>query len=136
MNPSNATLDAAIDEPLRVSHGVVRSYLDAMASRAFDTARSHVAPDFVMTFPGGRTFTTLEDLAAWSKGRYRFVKKTYEGFDAFASGGVTVVYCYGVLNGEAVDGAPIASVRFIDRFELRGDKIVNQRVWNDLGVSR
>ena len=88
-----------------------------------------------MTFPGGHAFTSLAALVEWSRGRYRAVSKTYHGFDEFTRDGVTVLYCFGTLNGEALDGSPISNVRFVDRFEIRDGKIIDQKVWNDLGVA-
>jgi hypothetical protein len=111
---------------------VVQAYLAAMEARDLPAARTHLAPGFRMTFPGGVTMTTLEDLVAWSAPRYRFVKKTYERFDALPG----LVYCFGTLHGEWPDGTPFAGIRFIDRFELAGDRIARQDVWNDMGEMR
>ena len=33
---------------------------------------------------------------------------------------------------EWLDGKPYAGIRFIDRFTVRNDKLVDQQVWNDL----
>ncbi len=110
----------------------VKEYLRAMEERDLELAKKYLAPDFKMTFPGGRTMTSLEDLVAWSKGRYTSVTKTFEDFDVFEDGEDTVVYSTGMLNGEALDGSPISEVRFIDRFVFREGLIVDQQVWNDL----
>ncbi len=110
----------------------VKDFLRTMEARDLDHARSFLSPDFVMTFPGGVTMTTLEELVAWSKSRYRKMTKTFEGFDVFEDGDDTVVYSTGMLNGEALDGSPISEVRYIDRFVFRDDLIVDQQVWNDL----
>jgi hypothetical protein len=115
-----------------MSRDLVLAYLNAMEARELEKARSMLAPGFTMTFPSKRQFTDLESLIAWSKGRYRFVRKTYDGFDESSRDGITTVYCFGTLNGEALDGKPIANVRFIDRFEVKGGKIIDQQVWNDL----
>lgn len=110
----------------------VKEYLRAMEERDIERARLFLAPDFKMTFPGGRTMTSLDELVAWSKGRYKSVTKTFEDFDVFEDGADTVVYSTGMLNGEALDGAPISEVRYIDRFVFREGLIVDQQVWNDL----
>ena len=47
-----------------------------------------------------------------------------------------VVYARGALSGEWPDGAAFEGVRFIDRFEITGGKIVRQDVWNDIGEAR
>ena len=111
---------------------IVHAYLAAMEARDLATARGFLGDGFHMTFPGGIRLTTLEDLVAWSRPRYRFVKKTYDQFDALDS----LVYCFGTLHGEWPDGTPIQGIRFIDRFELSGGRIVRQDVWNDMGEAR
>ncbi|MBL8629121.1 MAG: nuclear transport factor 2 family protein, partial [Rhodospirillaceae bacterium] len=51
-------------------------------------------------------------------------------------GEVTTIFVRGYLNGEWLDGTPIANVRYIDRFDIQGGKIIRQDVWNDLAESR
>ena len=110
----------------------VKDFLRTMEARDIAHAKTFLAPDFKMTFPGGVTMSTLEDLVEWSKSRYRTISKTFEDFDSFQDGGDTVVYSTGMLNGEALDGSPIREVRYIDRFVFRDGLIIDQQVWNDL----
>lgn len=110
----------------------VKHFLRIMEDRDLETAKTFLGPGFKMTFPGGVTMASLEELVEWSKGRYRSVTKTFEDFDEFQDGADTIVYSTGMLNGEALDGSPIIEVRYIDRFTFRDSKIVNQQVWNDL----
>ncbi|MBT5241358.1 MAG: nuclear transport factor 2 family protein [Rhodospirillaceae bacterium] len=110
----------------------VKNFLRIMEDRDLETARAFLSPDFRMTFPGGVSMTTLEELIAWSKGRYTSISKTFEGFDEFQDGDETVVYSTGMLNGEALDGSAISEVRYIDRFIFRDGLMVDQQVWNDL----
>ena len=107
----------------------VRSYLAAMERRDLAAARDHLAPGFHMIFPGGRRFDSLEALVEFARGRYRSARKTYERFDTAGD----VVYCFGTLLGERLDGSPYQGIRFIDRFTVRGGKLVDQQVWNDMG---
>jgi 4-oxalocrotonate tautomerase family enzyme len=107
---------------------VVKAFLGAMEARDLPAAQTLLAPGFTMTFPGARHMSTLEELVAWSKPRYRFVKKTYDRYDAFG----TLVYCFGTLHGEWPDGTPFQGIRFIDRFELDRGLILRQDVWNDI----
>jgi hypothetical protein len=110
----------------------VKKFLRIMEERDLETARTFLAPDFRMTFPGGVTMTTLDELVEWSKGRYKSISKTFEDFDEFQDGDETVVYSTGMLNGEALDGSAISEVRYIDRFVFRDGLMVDQQVWNDL----
>lgn len=106
----------------------VRSYLDAMERRDLATAKSFLAPGFFMVFPGNKRFDALEQLVESAKGRYRSARKTYERYETAGD----AVYCYGTLHGELLDGAPYSGIRFIDRFTVRGGKLVDQNVWNDM----
>ncbi|MCR9256240.1 MAG: nuclear transport factor 2 family protein [Alphaproteobacteria bacterium] len=111
---------------------LVRSYLAAMEARDLAAARSHLTEGFVMTFPGGATFRTVEELIEWAKPRYRSVAKSYERFDEAPNEDGVAVYCHGHLHGEWPDGTPFSGIRFIDRFTVDGGKLIDQQVWNDL----
>ncbi|NKB43974.1 MAG: nuclear transport factor 2 family protein [Alphaproteobacteria bacterium] len=110
----------------------VKNFLRIMEDRDLETAKTFLAPEFRMTFPGGISMTTLDELVSWSKGRYKSISKTFEDFDEFQDGEETVVYSTGMLNGEALDGSAISEVRYIDRFVFRDGLMVDQQVWNDL----
>lgn len=111
---------------------LVVSFLTALEQRDLAKASSFLAPGTIMTFPGNNKFKSLDEVVAWAKGRYKFLRKTFQHFDEVERSGVITVYCQGVLNGEGLDGKPIANVRFLDRFDIMGGKIVDQEVWNDL----
>ena len=112
---------------------IVRGFLAAMEARDIERAQSMLGSGFSMRFPGTPAMHSLEELIAWAKPRYRFVKKSYEGIDAMQSrGSETLVYCRGTLSGEWPDGSSFEGIRFIDRFELEGGKIMHQDVWNDI----
>ncbi len=114
------------------AQSIVLSFLKALEARDLPLASSFLAPGVTLTFPGEQKFTTLEQLVAWSKGRYKFVGKTFDHFDETVGGDTTTIYVRGYLSGEWLDGTKIANVRYIDRFEIRGGKIIQQDVWNDL----
>jgi hypothetical protein len=111
---------------------VVLAFLKALEARDLPLASSYLASGVVLTFPGEQRFKTLEQLVAWSKGRYKFVGKTFDHFDETTRGDITTVYVRGYLSGEWLDGTKITNVRYIDRFEIKGGKIIQQDVWNDL----
>jgi phenylpyruvate tautomerase PptA (4-oxalocrotonate tautomerase family)/ketosteroid isomerase-like protein len=110
----------------------VRAFLEAMERRDLEAARALLDPGFTMTFPGDARMTRLEDLIDWARPRYRGVYKTYEGFDAMPSATGSVVYSFGTLSGTWHSGETFEGIRFIDRFELAGGRIVRQQVWNDM----
>lgn len=89
-DPAPARPDAA---------ATVRAYLAAMEARDLDTAKSMLGDGFVMNFPAAPGMSTLEELIAWSKPRYAFVKKTYDKVEAFQQGETSVVYTIGTLFG-------------------------------------
>lgn len=130
---SHKTPAPALPDPA----GVVRAFLAAMEKREIETAQAMLAEGFRMTFPGTAPMATLAELIAWAKPRYRFVTKTYEGFDAMQSAGdAAIVYCRGTLAGEWPDGTPFGGVRFIDRFEVVAGRLTRQDVWNDIAEVR
>ncbi|TRD15357.1 tautomerase family protein [Palleronia caenipelagi] len=112
---------------------IVKDYLTAMEDRDLEKARAMLGGGFTMTFPGTAPMHSLEELIEWSKPRYKFVTKTYEGFDAMqGSGAAAIVYCRGTLQGEYHDRRRFGGIRFIDRFEITDGKITKQEVWNDM----
>lgn len=114
---------------------VVRTYLDAMERRDLAAAQALLTAGFVMTFPGGREFRSLEALVDSAKGRYKRALKTYDRYDvapAATADGAAVVYCFGTLRGELLNGEAYSGIRFIDRFTVRDGKLVDQMVWNDM----
>ncbi|MEM8589697.1 MAG: nuclear transport factor 2 family protein [Pseudomonadota bacterium] len=110
----------------------VRAFLTAMEARDLETARSMLASDFAMVFPGGRRMTRPEDLVAWAASRYRRVKKRVERTETTSDEATKSVYVIGTLYGEWPDGSEFDGIRFIDRFVLSDGVIVQQDVWNDL----
>lgn len=111
---------------------LVRDFLAAMQARDLPRAESYLAADFVMEFPGAVRMRKLAELIAWAQPRYKSVAKTYTRFDQAFNDDGTVVYCYGTLSGEWLDGRAFADIRFIDRFTIRDGKLADQTVWNDL----
>lgn len=112
--------------------GTVKSFLTAMEARDLDLARSFLADGFEMHFPAQAPMRRLEELVEWSKHRYRAVRKSYDGFDVTATDSATIVYAFGTLSGEWLDGSSFEGIRFIDRFEVVEGKFTRQDVWNDM----
>ncbi|SIS65988.1 Phenylpyruvate tautomerase PptA, 4-oxalocrotonate tautomerase family [Roseivivax lentus] len=122
----------ALPDPCRI----VRDYLAAMEARDVDAAAGFLGEGFTMVFPGSGPMTSLQELIDWSAPRYRFVRKTYEGFDLAPTPGPAVVYARGTLSGAWPDGTPFEGIRFIDRFEITEGRITRQDVWNDIAEVR
>jgi len=118
---------------MNAAENTVRDYLAAMEARDLGRAQRLLAPGFTMEFPGPVRMQSLDQLLAWAKPRYRFARKSYERYDTCAADGATVVYCFGTLSGEWLDGTPFSDIRFIDRFTLRDGLLLDQTVWNDMG---
>lgn len=110
--------------------------LDAIEARDGAAAEKLVSEDFTMTFPGGADFTDFAALFEWSKTRYSGVSKTIDRVDEALNGDRIGIYISGTLGGTWTDGSPFSGIRFIDRFEVTGGRIVRQEVWNDLAVAR
>jgi len=116
----------------RLGTQLIHDFLSTMEARDLEKAKSYLADGFFMIFPGDKRFTTLEQLIDWSRDRYNWVKKRYDRFDEVSADDGQVVYCYGTLYGEWLDGSTFQDIRFIDRFTIRDGKLVDQRVWNDM----
>ena len=119
------------------SSAIVRAFLAAMEARDLEAARSFLAPGFEMIFPGATPMKAIEELVVWSQSRYLSVGKTYDQFDELSSeAGQIVVYCFGHLHGVWPDGNVFDGIRFIDRFTVRDNKLIDQKVWNDMGEAQ
>lgn len=119
--------------PRPAASALVERFLRLHEARKLDEASQMIGEGFRMTFPGGRSYASLEEQVAAAKGRYLRVSKVFERIDESVNEEGTVVTVFGTLQGAWLDGRPFSGIRFIDRFVLRDGKIVDQRVWNDMG---
>jgi hypothetical protein len=115
---------------------LIQRFLRLMEDRDLETANTLIAPDARIMFPGGKIFDSQAEMVAASKGRYEWVKKTFDHIDSTKSaGGDVVVYIMGTLYGVNKYGIEFSGVRYIDRFVVREGLIISQEVWNDLAES-
>jgi ketosteroid isomerase-like protein len=129
-----STLHTATDESAMARAGrLVEEFLEASMAPDPVRARSFMAPDVKITFTGGRRFDDPSGTTAFNAARYRWVKKKFERTDvaAGAADDEVVVYNTGTLYGEWPDGQPFSGNRYVDRFVVRGGRIVRMDVWND-----
>jgi ketosteroid isomerase-like protein len=112
---------------------IVEEFLEASMVPDPVRARAFMAPDVKITFTGGRVYDDPAGTAAFNATRYRRVKKQFERTDVVAGGtdDEAIVYNIGTLYGEWPDGEPFSGNRYVDRFVVRGGKIVRMDVWND-----
>jgi phenylpyruvate tautomerase PptA (4-oxalocrotonate tautomerase family) len=130
-------MGAGAGAPERIdASALVRRFLDHMEQRDLSAAARLLAPGVEMRFPGSPVMHTLDEIVTRARGAYRQVAKTYERFDESWAQACTVVICFGTLHGVWLDGTTFADVRFIDRFEVTGDLISRQDVWNDLALHK
>lgn len=112
---------------------LIQTFLRTMENRDLDAAQAMMADDAVIIFPGGKQFSSQREMVASAKGRYQWIKKTFDQIDAFSrDDGSEVVYIMGTLYGENNHGVEFEGIRYIDRFVIRDGKIIEQHVWNDL----
>jgi hypothetical protein len=121
---------ATSDETAQAAE-IVEKFLVASMVPDPVTAARYVAEDLKLTFTGGRRFTHPRESAAFNAKRYKWVKKKMERTDVAPGRGETIVYNIGTLYGEWPDGTPFEGNRYVDRFVVRGAKIVEMDVWND-----
>lgn len=135
---TDAEIQVVFCDPARRAEGIAAAgaaidFLRSTEARDEAEAKRRVGPGFAPRFPRGRHYDSLETWLAASRQAYTFMKKKFQRIDVVLTGpGTAVVYCYGSLHGEYLDGRTVDGTRFIDRFELRDGLICEQDVWNDL----
>ena len=110
---------------------IVERFLVASMVPDPQTAALYISDDLKITFTGGRKYSHPRETAAFNGKRYKLVKKKKERTDVVPGNGETIVYNLGTLYGEWPDGTPFEGNRYVDRFVVRGGKIVQMDVWND-----
>jgi hypothetical protein len=118
-------------ETTHAAAAVVEAFLEASMVPDPQTAARYIADDLEITFTGGRRYRHPRETAAFNAGRYKWVKKKMERSDVVPGRAETIVYNLGTLYGEWPDGTPFEGNRYVDRFVVRGGKIVQMDVWND-----
>jgi ketosteroid isomerase-like protein len=112
---------------------LVEEYLIRCEARDLAAASRLLAPDPLIVFPGGVHYRTLAEMVADAATRYRTVRKRRRPpVLARCDDGATVVLSHGTLEGEGLDGAPFAGIRYLDVFIVRDGQICEQHVFNDL----
>jgi len=114
---------------------LVKQFLRTMEARDLDRAEKMMAPGAKITFPGGKEFSSQREMVMGSRGRYQWVKKSFDQIDAQKVGDSVVVYVMGTLHGVNKNGVSFSNVRYIDRFVVKNGLIDQQDVWNDLAES-
>ncbi len=122
IQPTHETAEAA---------EIVERFLEASMVPDPVTAATFISPELSITFTGGRKYSHPRETAAFNAKRYKWVKKKFERTDVVAGTGETIVYNTGTLFGEWPDGTAFEGNRYVDRFVVRGGKIVLMDVWND-----
>jgi ketosteroid isomerase-like protein len=128
---SQATTALTTSEETARAADIVERFLVASMVPDPETAARYIAPELAITFTGGRKYRHPSETAAFNARRYKWVKKRIERSDVVPGDGETIVYNLGTLHGEWPDGMPFEGNRYVDRFVVRGGKIVQMDVWND-----
>jgi SnoaL-like domain len=129
--PQAATKPVPEAQESKSAAEIVERFLEASMVPDPETAARYIADDLKITFTGGRKYSHPRETAAFNAGRYKWVKKRFERTDVAPAQGETIVYNTGTLYGEWPDGTPFEGNRYLDRFVVRGGKIVQMDVWND-----
>jgi ketosteroid isomerase-like protein len=130
MNPAALPQIRPTEETAEAAE-IVQRFLEASMVPDPQTAARYIGPDLKITFTGGRKYRHPRDTAAFNAKRYKWVKKRMERSDVVPGADETIVYNLGTLYGEWPDGTPFEGNRYVDRFVVRGGKIVQMDVWND-----
>jgi len=122
---------AAVTDETAQAADIVERFLVASMVPDPQTAARYISDELRITFTGGRKYRHPRETAAFNAERYKWVKKKMERTDVVPGQGETIVYNLGTLYGEWPDGTPFTENRYVDRFVVRGGKIVQMDVWND-----
>lgn len=115
---------------------LVQTFLRTMEARDLDTAQAMMADNARIIFPNSKEFASQKEMVESAKGRYQWVKKTFDEIDYFTcDDGAEIVYIMGTLYGVNNHGIAFEGIRYIDRFVVIDNKITEQSVWNDLAES-
>ena len=128
-----ASADPGPADPAAAAKAIVEASLERSMVPDPEGAAAHVRDDFALVFTGGRRLAGPAESAAFNARRYRWVKKRILRTDVAldpATGDVHV-YNTGHLYGEWSDGTPFEANRYMDKFVVRGGRIVATDVWND-----
>jgi hypothetical protein len=112
---------------------IVEAFLRTIMIPDPEGARAFTSPDLQIRFTGGRPMRDPSEASAFNAQRYKWVKKRFERTDVVtgASDEEAIVYNIGTLYGEWPDGTPFEGNRYVDRYVLQHNKIVQMDVWND-----
>lgn len=120
-------------DPLAEAKAIVEAYLTLSMIPDPVGASACLSADFELVFTGGRRFAGPAQSAAFNAKRYAWVKKRFLRTDAAldAETGDVHVYNTGYLYGEWHDGTAFQTNRYMDKFVVRGGKLIRTDVWND-----
>jgi hypothetical protein len=120
-------------DPVVAAKAIVEAYLERSMVPDPEGAAAYVGDAFQLVFTGGRRFSRPSDASAFNAKRYAWVKKRFLRTDAAldAETGDVHVYNTGYLYGEWKDGTTFETNRYMDKFVVRGGKIIGTDVWND-----
>jgi hypothetical protein len=131
---ANASATASVGAHADETHAaaaIVEAFLQASMVPDPQTAARYISDELRITFTGGRKYRHPRETTAFNAKRYKWVKKKMERTDVVPGEVETIVYNLGTLYGEWPDGTPFDGNRYVDRFVVRGGKIVQMDVWND-----
>ncbi len=120
-------------DPVSAAKAIVESYLERSMVPDPEGAAQYVSDGFKLVFTGGRVFSGPAQSAGFNAKRYSWVKKKFLRTDAALDHetGDVHVYNTGYLYGEWKDGSSFETNRYMDKFVVRGEKIISTDVWND-----
>ncbi|MBU2870652.1 nuclear transport factor 2 family protein [Colwellia sp. E2M01] len=110
---------------------IVAEFLEASMKPAPEIAATYMSEDVEITFTGNRKMRSATVITEFNNNRYNWVKKAISHYDCTVYEDYAVVYSNGTLFGEWKNGQSFSGNRYLDRFEVRNNKICKMDVWND-----
>lgn len=123
---------AAARGPRAQAIDVAREFMDAMERGDLAAAGALLGTGFLLRAPGGLQCRELTEFTSFGRRRYLELRKIDRQFDATESAHGIVVYAHGTMNGRWLDGSRFQGLRYVDRFLIRDNRILELSVLNEI----
>lgn len=123
---------AAARGPRAQAIDVAREFMDAMERGDLAAAGALLGTGFLLRAPGGLQCRELTEFTSFGRRRYLELRKIDRQFDATESAHGIVVYAHGTMNGRWLDGSGFQGLRYVDRFLIRDNRILELSVLNEI----
>jgi len=110
-----------------------QQYLQSLDHADIKAGRPMLSSNFKGIMPGGLSYASVEQFVHAQSETYKSLHRNFQRVDEVHDKESTIIYSFGVLDGEAHNEASFHNVRFVDRLVVSVDEIVSHMMWDDTG---